>query len=335
MLKLTPVIPPVRVGLPQNLLTGDAATTQVGDNVIANAQAWLDQVKADLNLTQGEVTMFVSDMPNVPPQNVPVMIAQANQAQAGDQQARDRALGICSPVPSNYYGGENTLSPLVSVKNYFTLYDPKTTFTGPATLTVLQQPQHGVLRLMTEADRGVFFSDTSGPIDPNDPGYIYLPEKGYLGDDKASFLIERGGIKVKVVYYFKAVNGPLGNTGAQEHCKDTGKRWKISSTLDTNGASTITSVEYQSPAVSTAGSSVVDTVALASTLGSSVLSNLDGDTAGVNLSIADLTGGALGQTVGSNITLDTNAAAYNRFIDATQVLVSNAMQTRTTRWAPR
>ena len=78
----------------------------------------------------------------------------------------------------------------------------------------------------------------------NDPGYIYLPEKGYLGDDKASFLIERGGIKIKVVYFFKAVNGPLGNSGGDEYCEKTGIRWKISSTLDANGNSTITSVEY-------------------------------------------------------------------------------------------
>ncbi len=28
--------------------------------------------------------MYIPDMPNVPPQNVPVIIAQANQAQAGN-----------------------------------------------------------------------------------------------------------------------------------------------------------------------------------------------------------------------------------------------------------
>lgn len=178
--------------------------------------------------------MWIPDMPNVPPQSVPVMIAQANQAQVGDQKARDRALGVCYPVPSNYYDGENTLSPLVAVKNYFRLYDPQTTFTGPATLTVLQQPQRGVLRLITEADRGTFFDSSASAI--SEGHYVYLPEKGYLGDDKASFLVERRGIKIKVVYYFKAVNGPLGNTGAQRHCKDTGERWKISANLDANAA---------------------------------------------------------------------------------------------------
>lgn len=167
------------------------------------------------------------------------MIAQANQTQAGDQSARDRALGICRPVPSNYYGGENTLIPLVAVKNYFTLYDPQTTFTGPATLTVLQQPQHGILRLVTQADVGTILPSGGDPVDPAAGLYFYLPEQGYLGDDKASFLIERGGIKIKVVYYFKAVNGPLGNSGGDEYCEKTGIRWKISSTLDANGTSTL------------------------------------------------------------------------------------------------
>jgi hypothetical protein len=38
---------------------------------------------------------------------------------------------------------------------------------------------------------------------------------------------------------------------------------------------------------------------------------------GVVLNIADLAGGALGQTTGSTITLDTNAAGNGWFIDTT------------------
>jgi hypothetical protein len=256
--------------------------------------------------------MFIPDMPNVPPQNVPVMIAQANQAQAGDK-TKARAFGTCFPMPS----GGDALSPLVSAKTYFLLYEPQTTFTEPATLTVLQQPKHGILRLMTEADRGIYFSSTSAPIDPNDPGYLYFAEKGYLGDDKASFLIERGGIKVTVVYFLKVFEGSFGASGGDSYCEDTGERWKISSTLAPNGTSTITSIEYQSPTTSATGTTVVDTAALASTLGSSILSNLAGETAGVTVNLADLPGAAVGQTVGSTITLDTNAAGYNWFIDTT------------------
>jgi len=64
-----------------------------------------------------------------------------------------------------------------------------------------------------------------------------------------AFMVERGGIKMKVVYFLKGVEGPLGNTGGDEYCKKTGIRWKISSTLDVNGNTTITSIEYQSPVI--------------------------------------------------------------------------------------
>lgn len=229
--------------------------------------------------------MAISDMPNVPPQNVPVLIAQATQAQAGDT-AKVRALGQCYPVTSNYYGGENTLSPLVAAKSYFLLYEPQMTFTGPATVTVLQQPKHGVLRLVTEADRGTLFSSGSR-FDPSGQVYTYLPEQGYLGDDKASFLIERGGIKIRVVYFFKAVNGPLGNSGGDEYCEKTGIRWKISSTLDSNGSATISSVEYQSPVAGT-----TDTTLNTDILGSWLsLAQLDGKIADMSSLLDTLNAG--------------------------------------------
>lgn len=267
--------------------------------------------------------MLIPDMPNVPPQYVPVMIAQANQAQPNDV-ATMRATGVCYPVPSNYYSGENTLSPIVNAKAYFSIYEHKKVASSEATtVTVLQQPKHGILRLVTEADRGVLFSSSSGPANPDNPNYAYLPEKGYLGKDSASFLIEIGGVQVKVVYFFQAVEGPLGNTGREDYCSETGIRWKISSTIDANGNSTITSVEYQSPVVSAANTALTDTAALASTLclnftaGASFLGSATVDPSVITLTIADLTNGAVGQAVGNTITLDDNAAGHNWFIDTT------------------
>ena len=67
-----------------------------------------------------------------------------------------------------------------------------------------------------------------------------------------------GGIKVKVVYFFQPHEGPLGNTGWEDLCENTGIQWKISSTIDANGNSTITSVEYYSPIID-AGATSTDT----------------------------------------------------------------------------
>ena len=103
--------------------------------------------------------MFIPDMPNVPPQNVPVMIAQANQAQSGNT-ATVRTLGVCSPVPNNNYSLENVVEPIVVAQGYFQLYEHRT-LTGTATTTIVQQPKHGVLRLVTEADRGTDKGDAT------------------------------------------------------------------------------------------------------------------------------------------------------------------------------
>ena len=261
--------------------------------------------------------MFISDMPNVPPQNTPVIIAQANQAQAGDV-TTTRTIGVCHPAPNGDYNGENTIDPIGEAGFYLRSYEHQKV-QNIGTATVLQQPKHGTLRLLTEADRGTLFDPdrrhANEPLDPAAALQVYLPESGYLGKDSATFLVEIGGKQVKVKYYFQAL-GPgarLGNYGLEELCAKTGYHWKISTTLNPDGTSTLTSVEYQSP-ITDAGTSTTD---LAATLSASILSSLAVGPSAVTLNIVDLPGGAVGQTVGSTITLDDNAANYNWFIDPT------------------
>ena len=315
----------VTIDSPQNMLADNPDSNQTApvasDDLLANAQSLLDQVKADLNLTQGEVTMFIPDMPNVPPQNVPVLIAQANQAQPGDVKTT-RTLGVCQIIPNaaNAIPSlENVMSPNVSAKDYFYWYEQKKIITSPATITILQQPKHGILRLVTEDDRGTLFSKTSGALKSDAGLYAYLPEKGYLGKDSATALVEIGGIKVKVAYFFQTVDSGSVGEGLEERLCENGTHWKISTTLYPNGngnsTSTLTSVDYQS--ATTSDTTSTDTAALASTLGSSILSGFAVDTSSVTLNFADLPGGAVGQTVGANITLDDNAAGNNWFIDTT------------------
>ncbi len=300
---------PVRKPLPQNLLANTAgipSITAMSDTLIARAQSLLEEVKADLNLTQGEVTMFIPDMPNVPPQNVPVMIAQANQAQAGNP-AKIRTLGVCSLVPNHNYSLENVRDPILSVRDYLEAYEHRTA-PGSATTTILQQPKHGVLRLVTQADVGTILPSGGDPVDPAAALYFYLPDSNYVGKDTASIQVDFGnGLKFNVKFYFQATDVISNDWIGDYYCGKTGPYWKISSTLDANGNSTLTSVEYQSP--------VIDTATLAATLSSSV-GSLFGTT-GITLNFADLPAGALGQTTGNAITLDTTAAGNNWYIDPT------------------
>jgi hypothetical protein len=204
----------------------DQAAPTASDALVANAQSLLDQVKSDLNLTPGEIIMAIPDMPNVPPQNVPVMIAQANQAQAGNAMAR--TIGVCATAPNQNYSLENVIEPIYSSQSYFRMYENRTV-TGPATTTILQQPAHGVLRLVTQADVGTILASGGDPVDPAAALYFYLPESGYVGKDSATILVDFGSVKVTVKYYFHAVSGPVEE---QDYCGKTGPYWKISSTID-------------------------------------------------------------------------------------------------------
>src|SRR6266705_1328324 len=268
----------------------------------------------NLNLNQGEVLMFIADVPNIPPQDMPVVIAQASQAQAGNVQTM-RTIGVCEPVPNEDYSLENVFSPKGSAAYYLRMYERQSVAdTDPATVTILQQPKHGILRLLTEADRGMLFSDTAAPVNPADGAYVYLPNKGYVGKDSATALVEIAGVKVKVVYFFQAWAGGLGNTGLEELCGKRGYHWKISSTLDSNGNSMLTAVDYQS---NVTGENIVVTPAAAAITLDSLLGGLVANTPGISLNLVDLPGGAVGQTTANTITLDTDAAGFGWFIDPT------------------
>ena len=314
---------PVRKGLPENLLTEKALSEQsvsvVNEQILAHAQSLIDQVKMELNLTQGEVVMLISDMPNVPPQEVPVMIAQANQAQQDDMMTT-RTMGVCQIIP-NGAGAvpslDNTISPIVSAGSYLYqfekyTYEQQNIATSTAAITILQQPKHGTLRLATEADHL-----GTGIFDPASELYAYLPETGYFGNDSVTLLVDVGGIKVKVMYFFQMIDVLSIGAGLDKAlCGEKGTSWKISSTLDANGNSTINSVEYQSPAIN-ASASVTDTATLVTTLEANLLSDFLLDASNVTVTFADLPGAAVGQTVGNTITLDNNAAGHNWFIDTT------------------
>lgn len=146
-----------------------------------------------------------------------------------------RTLGVCEPVPSDpvNYSLENVFSPLWSAAYYLRTFEhKKVANTDPGTFTLLQAPKHGVLHLITEADGNRF---GEGRFDPADPGYAYLPN-GYLGKDKAVFLAEMAGVKVKVIYFLQAVGGVLGSEWNALYCSKTGYSWKISAAIDAEGS---------------------------------------------------------------------------------------------------
>lgn len=164
--------------------------------------------------------MLVMDMPDIPPQYVPVMVVQASQARQ-DSTAATRTIGVCRLIenPPSIPGGSavNSIgSPLGSLRRYFSEFEHRTIPEGPARVTLLERPAHGVLK--PEGDFG---------------SYLYLPNAGFLGQDQATFTVEVGEIKTKVIYFFSVSNAPVGGNDVYDPYQDkelcpNGVRWKIS-----------------------------------------------------------------------------------------------------------
>ncbi len=126
--------------------------------------------------------MFVMDMPDVPPQYAQVMIVQASQAQQSAGKT-DRTIGVCSLVQNPMREAAfNEVGPIGAALVYFhnigELLD-----VGSGAATVLSQPRYGTLKPNADAPGG----------------YLYLPKPGYFGPDRATFLVEVGGKKVRML----------------------------------------------------------------------------------------------------------------------------------------
>ena len=247
----------------------------------------LSDAQTDLGLINGDVDMFVMDLPVVINGGaVPtVMVAQAAHV---NSDTYSRVVGIChlvqsvgSAVPAAE-NGENSLSPSQAVKNYF-LSREDIKVTGVGTVRVLKAPAHGVMK------------------DQGDGEYSYIPNVGYVGKDLAVMHVEIGDYKVEVIYYFQALNHALGNTGYKDLCGRNGTYWKISSANPFDGK---------------VGTTNLNAWQRASDL-SALLANASQSLA----DFTDLSGTAVGETTGqgptAQITLDTTAAGHNWYIDPT------------------
>jgi hypothetical protein len=182
-----------------------------------------------LELEEGETSMFVLDHSAIPAQSTTTMIVQTNPARQGLR--KERVMGICKIVangPDQGVSVVNAFDPAHEAYIYLKRYEHKIV-SGQAKVTVLQPSKHGLVRLLDESDRGIIFPKDAAPVDPNDGTYLYLPENGYLGKDRATILVELGGKKVKIIYFFEAVDGPAGEPETIEaRCPNKVSDWKIS-----------------------------------------------------------------------------------------------------------
>lgn len=200
--------------------------------------------------------MFIMDMPPLPVDNAPLVLAQVAVKSSSSQ--APKAIGICQIIENTpgWPAGElrvpNMIDPIASVDIYFYKRAHINLNRAEGSVTILKPPKFGMLK----------------PVDGGGEGYEYLPSSPtFAGKDSASFLVEIGGYKVKVMYEFHVLTDePNTPEGTVERCGPKGDIWKISSNL-------------------------TDPISLQSLL---VQSGLDGSA--VTLQVADLTGRTIGKS---------------------------------------
>jgi hypothetical protein len=247
--------------------------------LLVSAQSLLHAVQPTFGFDQGDVSMFIVDIPDVPPQYAPVVLAQSSQVQAAKGEF-DRVIGVCQLVenPANLFmppgelSGTNAIGPTGAVESYFVSAEGKTLKEESAESTVLKGPAHGRLQSLSENGSVLLY---------------YVPNNGYLGKDSVTFQVLMDGMKVKVAYSLHVVENVQGSDDSVI-CPET--YWRISGTVPDSG-------EIPAAGYLTA---------------SYPISSLS-----VNLNIASLPGGEVGEAQGNTNTIDPNADGYGWFIDST------------------
>jgi hypothetical protein len=108
------------------------------------AQTLFQQIQSTV---EEETLMFIMDVPSIPAQEPPVMVADATAAQGSSApQQVDRVIGVChlSESPFVPQSAVNSLSPPLEIKNYFRVKEHYT-IEGQPSASVLQMPAHGAL----------------------------------------------------------------------------------------------------------------------------------------------------------------------------------------------
>ena len=165
--------------------------------------------------------MLYLDMPNVPPQLTPIIVAQASQTK---QQNTDRTIGVCHPIENKLesrLSAVNSVSPVGAAYTYLKDIERRKIDDAAylaAKMTLLQAPKHG--ELLLDNDSGSFFSSNYN----------------YTGSDQATVLVEIGSYKVKVIYHFVLMqsvpgSGDEGTATDNKRICPNGYMWKISSTV--------------------------------------------------------------------------------------------------------
>jgi VCBS repeat-containing protein len=224
-----------------------------------------------------EVVMLAFTVPAVPPQAPTVMIAQVQQSPTTVTFCLDKQSLVPDSAPNSFSPiGQDFLE---KIGRPYTGTDAEA---QQYKVTLLGMPKHGQAQLVYEPSQH----------------WTYLPEEGYEGADRVTYLVEGQGKQYKVVINFWVV-GVLDEDRKAQYCDSVDFGASNGLITPPAGLKPLTMSNFTAWQNEAQFASLLNTVS------------------NITVTFADLTGGALGQTTGSTITLDTTASGNGWFIDTT------------------
>lgn len=151
-------------------------------------------------LIEGEELMFIMDVPSIPAQETPIVLAQAATLGASANLQPDFILNTCTETEStgDPMSAIRGVDPVGWLRAYIGNRDNRiidSATTAAIKTTLLESTTHGVLNQRTAKSGAVY--------------YMYDPTPNYVGNDRAVFLAEFEGRVYKIVvelHVFKTVN---------------------------------------------------------------------------------------------------------------------------------
>jgi hypothetical protein len=199
---------------PKPLLAASAETVSIQTVADADLSQLLEQARIELGLETGEADMFVLDSLGAPPHAVAVVA----KADAKTVAARERVMGVCAPVPYLAPGeqpgpGAGGSSPNHWARDYFWVYENReVALPSLRGVEIVTQPKHGK----------VVIGKNSG----DDELLQYIPNAGYVGQDRIEYRVNVEGQPVKLVYFVHVTTQNLDDPDTPIFCK--ANTWKIS-----------------------------------------------------------------------------------------------------------
>ena len=284
--------PPNLVGISSSsdgkLLAGSVVSNTEQVNSQSVISELITEVLNDLELTGENSMITMLDIPESMLQHQIVLVAQASAKQVGVSGIlKSYTVGVCKLVP-NYdgvtIGGDHHLSPAAAAINYLWDYEYKANDKSKAEQDKIREL---LLPLEEFAKITILKQPQHGSLIVDGGVYAFSPESGYYGKDRVTIQVQLGSYKVRLNYHLAIVAGYYSEEDIDKTCGTKGVMWRVKPVNNSDLMSVPTSFRlYNDLATS--------------------------------LAIRDLTGAAVGETVGegvnATITLDTDAAGHGWYI---------------------